>query len=253
MNSSLFPETAAMARERLQKILSRAGLASRREAERWIEEGRVELNGRRVRRMGETADLEHDDLRVDGRRVRPQRRRLVVALNKPQGVITSMRDPQGRPTVRDLLTKVRERLYPVGRLDYSSEGLLLMTNDGDLAAHLMAPRSHCPKVYEVKVRGVPEDPALKRLSQGIVLQGRRTLPARIRFLKGHQNSWLEVRLIEGRKNQIREMFRRVGHPVLKLRRVRIGSLALGRLRPGDYRILTQKEVRHLRDSLLESA
>ena len=128
-----------MARERLQKILSRAGLASRREAERWIEEGRVELNGRLVRRMGEAADLEHDDLRVDGRRVRPQHRRVVVALNKPREVITSMHDPQGRPTVRDLLKKVRERLYPVGRLDYESTGLVLLTNDGALTHALLHP------------------------------------------------------------------------------------------------------------------
>jgi len=242
-----------MPRERLQKILSRAGLASRREAERWIEEGRVEVNGRQVRRMGEAADPERDEVRVDGRRVRPYRRRLVVALNKPRGVITSMRDPQGRPTVRDLLKRVRERLYPVGRLDYHSEGLLLMTNDGDLAAHLMAPRSHCPKVYEVKVRGIPTDEVLKRLSSGIVLRGRRTLPARLQYLKGRQNAWLEVRLVEGRKNQIREMLKRVGHPVLKLRRVRIGSVGLGSLRPGSYRILTDREVRHLRDTLRETA
>jgi pseudouridine synthase len=176
-----------------------------------------------------------------------------VALNKPRGVITSMRDPQGRPTVRDLLKRLRERLYPVGRLDYHSEGLLLMTNDGELAARLMAPRSHCPKVYEVKVRGIPTDEVLKRLGRGIVLQGRRTLPARLRFLKGRQNAWLEVRLVEGRKNQIREMLRRVGHPVLKLRRMRIGSVGLGNLRPGSYRILTEREVRHLRDTLRESA
>jgi pseudouridine synthase len=242
-----------MPRERLQKILSRAGLASRREAERWIEEGRVEVNGRQVRRMGEAADPERDEVRVDGRLVRPPRRHLVVALNKPRGVITSMRDPQGRPTVRDLLKRLRERLYPVGRLDYHSEGLLLMTNDGDLAARLMAPRSHCPKVYEVKVRGIPTDEVLKRLGRGIVLQGRRTLPARLRFLKGRQNAWLEVRLVEGRKNQIREMLRRVGYPVLKLRRMRIGSVGLGNLRPGSYRILTEREVRHLRDTLRESA
>jgi 23S rRNA pseudouridine2605 synthase len=240
-------------RERLQKVLSQAGVTSRRSAERWILEGRVQVNGHRVARLGEKADPRTDDIRVDGRRLRLPGRRLVVALYKPRGVVTTLSDPQGRPTVRDLVAGVRERVYPVGRLDYHSEGLLLLTNDGDLAAELLSPRSHTPKVYEVKVRGVPEPHTLRRLANGIVLEGRRTLPARLRLLRGEHNAWIEVRLIEGRRNQIREMFRRVGHPVSKLRRVRIGALELGRLRPGEYRILAPAEVELLRRGRPESA
>jgi pseudouridine synthase len=240
-------------RERLQKILSRAGLTSRRSAERWILEGRVQVNGHRVERLGEKADPRSDDIRVDGRPLRLPGRRLVVALYKPRGVVTTLSDPQGRPTVRDLLGGIRERVYPVGRLDYHSEGLLLLTNDGDLAAELMAPRSHTPKVYQVKVRGVPGPETLQRLARGVVLEGRRTLPARMRLLRGEQNAWVEVRLIEGRRNQIREMFKRVGHPVSKLRRVRIGALGLGSLRPGEHRVLTDTEVELLRRGRPESA
>ncbi len=231
--------------ERLQKLLSRAGVTSRRQAERWILEGRVTLNGEVVARLGVKADPDSDDIRVDGARLRSARRRLVVALNKPRGVVTTLSDPEGRPTVKDLVARIRERIYPVGRLDYHSEGLLLLTNDGELAARLMAPRSHCPKVYEVKVRGVPAGETLHKLERGVILEGRRTLPARIRLLRGSHNAWLEVRLVEGRKNQIREMFRRAGHPVVKLRRVRIGGLALGRLKPGEYRVLTQPEIERL--------
>ena len=239
--------------ERLQKILSRAGLASRREAERWIAEGRVELNGLVVSRPGEKADPQRDDIRVDGKKLREARHPIVVALYKPRGVITTLSDPQGRPTVKDLVRRVRERIYPVGRLDYQSEGLLLLTNDGDLAARLMAPRSHCPKVYEVKVRGVPEARALARLARGVVIEGRRTLPARIQRMGGLRNQWIEVRLVEGRKNQIREMFARIGHPVAKLRRVRIGPLGLGNLKPGEYRVLSQPEIERLRQGLRQTS
>jgi pseudouridine synthase len=240
-------------RERLQKILSRAGLTSRRDAEHWILQGRVQVNGRRVERLGEKADPLADEIRVDGRRLRFPGRRLVVALYKPRGVVTTLSDPQGRPTVRDLVARIRERIYPVGRLDFHSEGLLLLTNDGELAAQLTSPRSHIPKVYEVKVRGVPDADTLRRLARGVVLEGRRTLPARVRMLRGAHNAWIEVRLIEGRKNQIREMFRRAGHPVSKLRRVRIGALGLGSLRPGEYRILASSEVERLRRGGPESA
>jgi pseudouridine synthase len=240
-------------RERLQKILSRAGVTSRRSAERWILEGRVVVNGHRIERLGEKADPRTDDIRVDGRRLKLPGRRLVVALYKPRGVVTTLSDPQGRPTVRELVAAIRERIYPVGRLDFHSEGLLLLTNDGDLAAELMSPRSHTPKVYEVKVRGVPTSETLRRLARGVVLEGRRTLPARLRLLRGEQNAWVEVRLIEGRKNQIREMFKRAGHPVSKLRRVRIGALGLGRLRPGEHRILSADEVDLLRGGRPESA
>jgi pseudouridine synthase len=239
--------------ERLQKILSNAGITSRRDAERWILDGRVSVNGHRIEKLGEKADPERDDIRVDGRPLRPRARRLVVALYKPRGVVTTLSDPQGRPTVRELVSRIRERIYPVGRLDYHSEGLLLLTNDGDLAARLMAPGSHCPKVYMVKVRGVPTRETLAKLARGIVLEGRRTLPARFHHLRGGQNAWLEIRLVEGRRNQIREVMRRVGHPVLKLKRVKIGPLGLGELRPGEYRVLSAEEVAKLSEQLRETA
>jgi pseudouridine synthase len=247
------PEPVPPVEERLQKILSRAGLASRRQAEAWIEDGRVEVNGRLVRRLGEKADPQRDDIRVDGRRVHPAVRRIVVALYKPRGVITSLHDPQGRTTVRELVARVRERVYPIGRLDYHSEGLLLMTNDGELAARLMAPRSHCAKVYEVKVRGYPEPETLRRLARGVELEGLRTLPASVRWLRGQHNAWLEVRLVEGRKNQIRKMLLHAGHPVMKLRRVRIGPLGLGNLRPGEFRVLSEAEVERLWADLRDTA
>jgi pseudouridine synthase len=239
--------------ERLQKILSAAGVASRRAAEALIREGRVSVNGETVTELGTRADPETDDIRVDGRRVRSAARRRYILLYKPRGYITSRSDPQHRPTVIDLLAKggVREYVYPVGRLDYDSEGLLLLTSDGDLAARLTHPRHGIPREYQVRVRGVPDRHALERLSRGIVLDGRRTAPARVTLAKvieaddGRQ-AVLSFVIHEGRKRQVRDMCDAVGHPVIRLRRVRIGPIADDRIRPGEFRDLSAEEVARLK-------
>lgn len=202
-----------------------------------------------VSEPGTRVDLERDHIKVDGRRLRPASTHVYYLLNKPDGFVTTTRDPEGRPTVMDLLRGVKERVYPVGRLDYHTTGLLVLTNDGDLADRLMRPAGGCPKVYQAKVRGVPAAETLQKLSAGIVLEGRRTLPCRIRRLRAGDNTWLEIVLIEGRRNQIRRMFERMGHPVQKLRRVAIGPLSDRGLKPGAIRRLTSQEVERLREAV----
>jgi pseudouridine synthase len=231
-----------MAEERLQKILARAGLTSRRKAEEWILEGRVAVNGAIVDRLGSKADLDRDHIKVDGRLLRPARRLIYLALNKPDNVVTTVHDPEGRVTVMDLVRGVKERVFPVGRLDYHSEGLLLLTNDGELAHQLTSASSHVPKTYLVKVNGALAPEQEEQFRSGIPLHGRRTAPAGLRLVKRADNPWYEVRLIEGRQNQVRVMFRHFGRLVEKLRRIRIGHLELGRLRPGEVRHLTAAEV-----------
>ena len=234
--------------QRLQKILSQAGVASRRAAERLIAEGRVTLNGKTVHEMGTKADAGADDIRVDGRRLASPERKRYILLYKPAGYVSTRSDPQRRRTVIDLLGGVREYVYPVGRLDYDTEGLLLLTNDGDLADQVMRPGS-CTKTYHAKVRGVPEPATLQRLSAGVVLDGRRTRPCRVRRLRAREHAWLEIELSEGRRNQIRRMFERAGHPVSKLRRVAIGPLSDPGLPPGAYRRLTQDEIDSLKETV----
>jgi pseudouridine synthase len=231
---------------RLQKVLAGAGVASRRAAERLILEGRVEVNGRTVREMGVRVDPETDAIRVDGRRltIRPAVPAYFM-LHKPRGVITTLSDPEGRPTVKDLLPRVRARLFPVGRLDYDSEGLLLLTDDGALARDLMHPRTGVPKTYLAKVRGRPSADVLERLEAGIVLDGRKTLPARARIVRDAPNAWVEVRIVEGRNRQVRRMLEAVGHPVQRLRRTAYGGLLLGSLPAGECRRLTAAEVERL--------
>lgn len=251
-----------MSLDRLQKIISAAGIASRRAAERLMLDGHVSVNGRIVRELGAKADPERDDIQVDGRRIRIASRRRYLLLNKPRGYITTRSDPRGRPTVMDFLKGIREYVYPVGRLDYDSEGLLLLTNDGDLAARLMHPRHGIGRVYEARVRGVPGDRALRRLSTGVKIDGRRTAPARVRLLaRGvgarEDQSTLELTITEGRTRQVRRMCEAVGHPVVRLRRVRIGPIADPSLKPGTFRDLSRDEIRKLkalgtRDSGLES-
>jgi 23S rRNA pseudouridine2605 synthase len=242
------PPAEAVARPRLQKILAAAGLASRRQAEIWIREGRVTLNGRVVRELGTRADPVRDSIRIDGRRIGRPERPVSLLLNKPRGYLSTCADPQNRPTVLDLIPSVRERVYPVGRLDFNSEGLLLLTNDGELALAVTHPRNQCRKTYRVKVRGIPSDEVLRRVGRGIVLEGRRTLPAAVRKIRSEANSWLEISLTEGRKNQIRQVFQRVGHPVLKLRRISIGGIGDRGLAPGAWRPLTDAEIRALKGS-----
>src|SRR6185369_8940562 len=172
-----------MSEERLQKIISTAGVASRRAAEEFITQGRVEVNGKTVKTLGAKADLERDEIKVDGRRIKAQKRKRYILLYKPRGYVTTRSDPQGRPTVMDLLKGVKEYVYPVGRLDYDSEGLLLLTNDGDLAAHLTHPRHEVDKVYEARVRGVPDEHTIERLAKGVTIDGRRTAPAKVRVVE----------------------------------------------------------------------
>lgn len=235
--------------QRLQKILAHAGVASRRAAEKLIAEGRVTVNRTTVREMGVKADPDVDDIRVDGRRLRAPQRHRYILLNKPAGVVTTRSDPQRRRTVIDLLDGVREYVYPVGRLDYDTEGLLLLTNDGDLAARLTHPRHEIERTYEAQVTGTPDEEAIDTLRRGIPLDGRRTMPAEVTRLSrapaktGQQrNSVLLITIREGRNRQVRRMCEAVGHPVRKLRRVRFGPIADTRLRPGEWRDLSSREV-----------
>ena len=243
---------------RLQKILSGAGVASRRAAERMMTERRVTVNGDVVTELGTRADPETDDIRVDGRRVRGRAAPRYLLVYKPRGYVTTRSDPERRRTVLDLLPTVREYVYPVGRLDYDSEGLLLLTNDGELAQTLIHPSHQVPRVYEAVVRGVPSAAALKRLAQGVTLDGRRTAPARVRLMGGqrarHQDqARVEMTLNEGRNRQVRRMFDAIGHPVMRLRRVQIGPIRDRRLAPGEMRDLTPRELSMLRLAVGSSA
>jgi pseudouridine synthase len=237
---------------RLQKILSRAGLASRREAERLIEEGRVTVNGR-VAQLGDRADPARDAIKLNGRRLSSRApSRQYYLLHKPRGVVTTLKDPEGRPTVADLLERagIRRRIYPVGRLDYDAEGLILVTNDGDLAQAVLHPSGGVAKVYHVKVRGLPGPQALDRLRQGVPLgRGIRTRPAGIKIIRPGSNPWVAIVLHEGRPNQIKRMLESVGHRVLRLKRVSIGPLRLIGLRPGEVRPIRPGELRRLRQAL----
>jgi 23S rRNA pseudouridine2605 synthase len=235
--------------QRLQKILSQAGLASRRAAETLIAEGRVTVNGTTVREMGTKADAAVDDIRVDGRRVKAAEGKRYILLNKPAGVVSTRSDPQRRPTVIDLLAGVREYVYPVGRLDFDTDGLLLLTNDGDLAAMLTHPRHGVPRTYQARVVGVPDDDALRRLRDGIPLDGHRTLPAEASLAhvaRDGRHSTLVLTIREGRNRQVRRMCEAVGHPVGELTRTRIGPLSDSRLATGRWRDLTEAEITKLR-------
>jgi 23S rRNA pseudouridine2605 synthase len=241
--------------ERLQKIIAHAGFASRREAETMILAGRVTVNGRVVKELGTRADAAKDHVKVDGKLITHAEEHRYILLYKPKEVMTTVEDPQGRRTVIDLIKGVRERIYPVGRLDFHSEGLILLTNDGDLAFKVSHPQHGSVKTYHVKVRGIPEDRLIDKLQRGITIDNKRTLPCEISRMKttgratgrrdDEGNSWFEVKLREGRTQQIRKMFQAVGHPVSKLRRVAIGPLADPRLTPGAWRELTPKEVKML--------
>jgi 23S rRNA pseudouridine2605 synthase len=256
--------------ERLQKIIAAAGIASRRKAEELIAQGRVAVNGQVISELGSKADPQRDHIKVDGKLLRGPQRNVYFVMNKPKGYVTTVSDPEGRPTVMDLIKHVDTRIYPVGRLDYSSEGLLLLTNDGELANHLIRAASHVPKTYLVKVSGQPSEEGIDKLRRGIRIHGKpwgkpeqagragtrpsrrgagqaHTAPAQIRLMKGAENPWYEVTLIEGKHRQIRRMFEEIGHHVEKIKRVRYGPLTLD-LEPGRFRELTAKEVQSLRRS-----
>jgi len=235
--------------ERLQKILSQAGVASRRASERLMLEGRVTVNGATITELGTKADPSRDDIRVDGRRVKVVEHHRYLLLNKPRGYVTTRSDPQRRPTVIDLLRGVRDYVYPVGRLDFDSEGLLLLTNDGDLAATLTHPRHGVARVYEARVLGIPDAHDLERLARGVVIDGRRTEASDVRLLphkRDANEATLLVTIREGRNRQVRNMCDAIGHPVTRLTRVAIGPLRDGKLKPGQWRELTNDEVERLR-------
>ena len=241
-----------MPMERLQKIIAAAGVASRRKAEELISSGHVQVNGTVVTELGTKADPETDHVRVNGKLLHGAQRHVYLLLNKPKGYVTTMSDPEKRPTVMDLIHGVKGRVYPIGRLDYASEGLLLLTNDGELAHSLMKAASHVAKTYVVKVAGTPKEEAIAKLRAGVSIatdDGKRvkTGPALVRVVKEAANPWYEVTLVEGRNRQIRRMFEAVGHHVEKIKRVRYGPLNLD-VPPGKFRSLTLKEVERLKSA-----
>jgi len=242
-----------MPQERLQKIIAAAGVASRRKAEELITAGHVQVNGTTITELGSKADPEVDHIRVNGRLLQREQRHVYLLLNKPKGYVTTVKDPENRPTVMDLVRGIKGRVYPVGRLDYASEGLLLLTNDGELANRLMKAASHVSKTYLVKVAGTPTEEAIAKLRGGVSIatdEGKRvrTAPAAVKVVKQAANPWYEVTLIEGRNRQIRRMFEAVGHHVEKIKRVRYGPLTLD-VPPGEYRTLTIKEVQRLNSAI----
>ena len=238
-----------MAQERLQKLLAHAGIASRRKAEQLMVEGRVTVNGAVVTELGTKADPEHDHIKVDGKRVGGPEKPVYLAMNKPKNVMTTASDPEGRGTVMALLRGVKARVYPVGRLDFQSDGLLLFTNDGEFAKRITSAATHVTKTYVVKVNGQLTPEQEEKFRQGVPLSGKKTAPAGLKLIQRAANPWYEVRLIEGRQNQIRLMFKNFGRLVEKLRRVKIGFLELGGLRPGEFRHLTPGEVARFRKLL----
>ena len=233
--------------ERLQKILSQAGIASRRASEQLMLDGRVTVNGTTVRELGTKADPLSDDIRVDGRRVTLPERHRYLLLNKPRGYVTTRSDPQRRPTVIDLLVGVREYVYPVGRLDFETEGLLILTNDGDLAARLTHPRHGVARVYEARVLGVPDAHDLDRLSRGVTVEGQRMTASEVRRLPGRadRQATVQITIREGKNRQVRNMLEAIGHPVEQLKRIAIGPIRDARLKLGRWRDLTGPEVAQL--------
>ena len=259
-----------MPAERLQKIIASAGIASRRKAEELITRGLVSVNGQTVTTLGTKADPETDHIKVNGKPLRGPERHVYVVLHKPKGYVTTVSDPEGRPTVLDLVRGVGARVYPVGRLDYLSEGLLLLTNDGEMAQKLMHASSHVPKTYLVKISGKASDAEIDKLRGGIKLPAERsrlkvpegklnrtaqrrrsapvqTAPVQIKILREAANPWYEVTLVEGRNRQIRRMFEEIGHHVEKIKRVRYGPLQLD-VEPGKFRFLTAKEVGQMKSA-----
>jgi pseudouridine synthase len=233
--------------ERLQKLIAAAGIASRRHAEQLIAAGEVTVNGKVVTELGTKADPQTDHIKVGGKLINPsleRREKVYVLLNKPKGYLSSVSDPEGRPTVIELLPVSLGRLYPVGRLDFNTEGLLLLTNDGEFTNFITAARNKVDKVYEGKVKGLPSEQAIERLRRGVTLDdGTRTAPAKIRKIgETETNAWYEILLHEGKNQQIRRMFELIGHSVIKLRRSRIGFLRDDELKPKKWRRLTAEEV-----------
>jgi 23S rRNA pseudouridine2605 synthase len=237
--------------KRLQKILSETGIASRRKAEDLILEGRVAVNGR-IATLGMKADPSKDHIKVDGKLIIRPEPKVYIVFNKPRNVVTSLHDPEGRPTVKDFLKGMKYRVYPVGRLDYDSEGLLLLTNDGDFAHAVLHPSKNISKTYLIKVKGIPEDIKVEKLRTGVKLEDGMTAPAKVKKIRmTENNAWLEMTIHEGRKRQIRRMLEKIGYPVLKLKRIRINGIVMGKLDTGGYRYLTPEEMNRIKKEILK--
>jgi pseudouridine synthase len=237
-------------RIRLNKFLAQAGVASRREVDRMIVEGKIKVNGRIVRTLGTKIDDEKDRVEFGDKRVEKEEGLVYLMLNKPSGYLVTLKDPFRRPTIKELLPSLKQRIYPVGRLDYDSEGLLLLTNDGELAHRLAHPRYRVPKNYVVEVKGVPGSSKISRLEKGITMDGKKTAPARIARLSGGlKKTLLRIEIHEGRKREVRRMFEAIGHRVLHLKRIGFGSIRLGKLQTGKWRFLTQREVDRLKSQV----
>ena len=235
-----------MAKERLQKLISQAGLASRRQAEKWIEEGRVRVNGTTAQ-LGDQAEVGRDRIEIDGKPLRVDRASVTILLNKPRGYISSLKDPQGRPLVTDLVRDVGQRLYPVGRLDFNTEGLLLLTNDGALAQRLSHPSQHVDKTYLVKARGNLTPAMRQKLEQGIEIDQRMTAPASVANIRNSgQFCWFELTIHEGRNRQVRKMCEALNLMVVRLKRIRLGFLDLEGVATGKFRYLTDAELKKIR-------
>jgi 23S rRNA pseudouridine2605 synthase len=243
--SGLKPRTKAPTGERLQKILAAAGVASRRACEAIILEGRVQVNGVTVTELGSRADARRDEITLDFQPIAKEEL-VYILLNKPKGYVTTVKDDEGRPTVMALIHGVSARVYPVGRLDFNSEGMLLLTNDGAMAQRLMAPEFHVAKVYLAKVHRMPAPETLDEFRAGFRLDGRRLKPCGIELAEKGENPWLMVTLVEGKNQQIRRMFAAVGHPVSKLKRIQFGPLADPALKPGEWRFCNPQELAALK-------
>lgn len=232
---------------RLQKIIAGSGISSRRKAEDFIRNGLVTVNGETVMTLGTKVDPVHDHIKVNGRHLKTKLPDMFVMLNKPVGYLSTLHDPDGRPTIKQLMPKPSLRLFPVGRLDWDSEGLLLLTNNGDIAQACLHPTHHVQKTYLVKVKGVLEEAHIQQLRRGVALEDGQTAPAKVKKAgKLQANSWIEITIHEGRKHQVKRMFEHIGHPVIRLKRIQFGPLNLGKLLPGKTRYLTDDEANDLR-------
>lgn len=232
---------------RLNKFLSQAGVCSRREADRYLKEGRISVNGKMVDTLGVRINPEKDKVKVDGKKINYIPQKIYIVLNKPQGYLVTLKDQFGRPTVFSFLVGIKERIFPVGRLDRDSRGLLLLTNDGELAAKLSHPRYEVDKVYLVKTKGIPKEKDLERIRKGVLLNGKKTAPAEIKRMSQSGNRALfRVVIHEGRKREIRRLFQIIGVEVVDLQRIQFGPLSLGNLREGEWRKLEPKEIRKLK-------
>ncbi|MBD0380637.1 pseudouridine synthase [Paenibacillus sedimenti] len=240
--------------ERLQKVLAEAGIASRRKCEDIITAGRVQVNGEVVTTLGVKVNPQEDEIKVDGRAIN-QQQKIYVLLNKPKGVITSATDPGGRKVVTDFLPGIKERVYPVGRLDYDTEGLLLLTNDGEFAHLLTHPKHHVPRTYQATVKGVPHGTLLEKLRTGVQLEDGMTSPAEVEYADVNpekNESIIEITIYEGRNRQVRRMFDSISFPVIRLKRIKFGPIFLTGVPRGKYRHLSVSEIKELRDAALST-